>query len=192
MPLMTMSSLALIILLLFDLLPGTQKSISCTKATIGYFLVSTMVLYGFEMHMYPELELNCSVVPIFISVWVLYAKSKGKIAGKILLLSFILGITAAIPSFYFGTAEWVVCLFSLLPIIPVFITGDVLSGICTAVTVPIFIELFRFILELIVSGYAFVQFGSAVADVQQMGLLTAVAASELLLLKRNKLENKGI
>lgn len=187
-----MASLVLIILLLFDLLPGTQKGINCTKTTIGYFLVSTMVLYGFELHMYPELTLNCAVLPIFISVWILYAKCKGEIAGKILLLSSILGIAAAIPNFYFGTAEWLICLFSLLPMITVFITGEVLSGICTAVTVPIFIELFRFIFELIVSGYAFVQFGSAVADVQQMGLLTAVVVSELLLLKRNKLENKGI
>lgn len=192
MPLMTMASLVLIILLLFDLLPGTQKGINCTKTTIGYFLVSTMVLYGFELHMYPELTLNCAVLPIFISGWILYAKCKGEIAGKILLLSAILGIAAVIPSFYFGTAEWLICLFSLLPMITVFITGEVLSGICTAVTVPIFIELFRFILELIVSGYAFVQFGSAVADVQQMGLLTTVVVSELLLLKRNKLENKGI
>lgn len=192
MPLMTMSSLVLIILLLFGLLSEIQKSINCTKTTIWYFLVSTMVLYGFELHMYPEVELNCSVLPIFISAWILYIKSKGKIAGNILLLSSVLGIAAAIPSFYFGTAEWLICLFSLLPIITVLITGEALSGICTAVTVPIFIELFRFILELIVSGYAFIQFGSSVADAQQMGLLMTAVVSEFLLLKRNKLENKRI
>lgn len=187
-----MSSLALIILLLFDLIPGVQKDINCTKTTIWYFIVSTMVLYGFELHIYPELELNCSVIPIFISAWILYVKCKGKIAGKILLLSFILGIASAVPSYFYGNAEWLICLFSLLPIIPVFITGDVLSGICTAVTVPILTELCRFILELIVSGYAFVQLGSVVADAQQMGLLSAVVVSEILLLKKNKLENKGI
>lgn len=187
-----MSSLVLIILLLFDVLSRVQKSINCTRITIWYFLVSTMVLYGFELHMYPELEINCSVIPIFISAWILYVKCKGEIAGRILLLSVVLGIAAAIPSYFYGNAEWLICLFSLLPIIPVIITGDVLSGICTAATAPIFIELSRFVLELLVSGYAFVQFGSAVADAQQMGLLTATVVSEILLLKRNKLENKGI
>lgn len=192
MPLLTMSSLTLTILLLFNLLPYVTNSINLRKIELYYFLFSTTVLYGFNLRIYPELELNVSIILVLITSCILFFKCGGKVSGKLILISVAFAFAAAVLGFFFGQVEWLVCLYGLFPVLSILLTGSVLSGLCTAATIPVLIELFRFILELMISGYAFAQFGASVADSQLIGFLITAVISELLLFRKNKLENKRI
>ncbi len=193
LPLFTMSSLVLTILMGFGLLRSFRGIIKCTKTTILFFLVSVSVLYGFNLRFNPEFVLNMAVIPVFVSAWILYAKRDGKIPGKLFLFSMISGMAMAIPSYFFGNSEWLLCIFALIPSVVMLLFGDALAGICSAASIPIFIELNRFVLELLLSGYAFVQFGSSVADVQLMGMLLIALITEFTFVRnKNKLENKRI